>query len=248
MRPPVSPSMRKTQPNIGLGKSASEPSLTRSLSRTLPATVKGSFLPRQMGHPTIAARRNLAQQRKALIKETRDLEDYSFWGAQGIPGFSAHLKARFGSVLAGWRLLDSAKKGRMSFHPFASVATDCGFYQRLWTELDPTGKGFVTLAVWHMVSSFKIELMQRYGDMLLAWQDCIDVNGAGKVSEREIADSLHELGLEMDARQLLKMFISMPGATHITLKDFDPRAYVRWQTSELPALSKGRASEFHPKP
>ena len=63
---------------------------------------------------------------QALIKETRDLEDYSFWGAQaranpncssntrsnhvdnlvswqGIPGFSAHLKARFGSVLAAWR-------------------------------------------------------------------------------------------------------------------------------------------------
>jgi len=242
--------MRKTQPNFGLAKSASEPSVS-SLSRTLPATVKGSFLPRQMGHPTIAARRNLAQQRKALIKETRDLEDCSFWGAQGIPGFAAHLKSRFGSILAGWRLLDSDKKGRLSFHPFCKAARKWGYHgnvKKLWTELDATGKGFVTLAdvdpdVWNMVSSFKIALMQRYGDMLVAWQDCIDVNGAGKVSESEIADSLRELGLEMDARQLLKMFISMPGATHITLKDFDPRAYVRWQTSELPTLSKGDDAE-----
>ncbi|CAE7532530.1 ftsH, partial [Symbiodinium pilosum] len=194
--------------------------------------------------------RNLAEQRKAFIKETRDMEDLSFWGAQGIPGFAAHLKARFGSVLAGWRILDSAKKGRMSFHPFCKAARKCGYHgnvKKLWEELDATNKGFITLAdidpdVWNMVSAFKVELMQRYGDMLLAWQECIDVHGAGKVSEKEIGESLHELGLEMDARQLLKMFISMPGATHITLKDFDPRAYHRWQTSALPSLSQGDES------
>ena len=136
---------------------------------------------------------------------------------------------------------------------------------RLWTELDPTGKGFVTLAesgpihlpamkpvievalpwltpcptedvdpnvaasccrerqlcvtwprhseelwprqVWKMVSSFKIALMQRcpcssfakqssmtlrirYGDMLLAWQESIDVNGAGVGSKLSLKDGI----------------------------------------------------------
>ncbi|CAE7702862.1 ftsH, partial [Symbiodinium sp. CCMP2592] len=203
MLPPVSPSMRKTQPNFGLAKSTSEPSVS---SLTLPATVKGSFLPRQMGHPTIAARRNLAQQRKALIKETRDLEDCSFWGAQGIPGFAAHLKSRFGSILAGWRLLDSDKKGRLSFHPFCKAARKWGYHgnvKKLWTELDVTSKGFDVdpdAAASYLLHSAplccgsdKRQKSVGYGDMLVAWQDCIDVNGAGKVSESEIADSLREL-------------------------------------------------------
>lgn len=169
--PPVSPSTARNEFN--LGRSASEPSFqksnfSRSLPEELPAALKGSFLPRQLGHPTVTARRSLAQKRKALMRDTRLFEDFSFYGAQGVSGFVSHLRSRFGSVLAGWRVLDEGKTGRLSFHPFFKAARKMGFHgnmKRLWAELDKSSKGYVTLEdidpeVWTMVSGFKVALMK----------------------------------------------------------------------------------------
>jgi len=210
--PTVSPSSARN--DFDLGRSASEPSfqksnLSRSLTEELPAALKGSFLPRQLGHPSIAARRSLAHKRQALMRDTRSFEDLGFYGAQGASGFVSHLRSRFGSVLAGWRLLDEGKTGRLSFHPFFKAARKSGFHgnmKRLWAELDKSGKGYVTLEdidpeVWTMVSTFKVALMKKYGDMLSAWLEGLDRNGTGKVAAEDVQQCLHELGLEMDGKK-----------------------------------------------
>ncbi|CAK9058280.1 unnamed protein product, partial [Durusdinium trenchii] len=228
--PPVSPSA----PSKNLMQSASEPALQCDPSRSLP---KGSFLPRQFGHPSIAARRSLAQKRQALIRDTRSFEDLSFYGSQGALGFAAHLRTRFGSVLAGWRWLDDSKKGRLSFHPFCKAARKSGFHgnmKRLWDELCQ-GKTFVTLEdidphVWRTVSTFKEQLRRKYGDdLLLAWQQGLDQSGTGRATVEDLQTCLNDLGMEVNAKELLSMFVG-PGMTCMTLADFDPKAYVRWQT------------------
>lgn len=242
--PPVSPSTARNEFN--LGRSASEPSFqkssfSRSLPEELPAALKGSFLPRQLGHPTVTARRSLAQKRKALMTNTRLFEDFSFYGAQGVSGFVSHLRSRFGSVLAGWRVLDEGKTGRLSFHPFFKAARKMGFHgnmKRLWAELDKSGKGYVTLEdidpeVWTMVSGFKVALMKKYGDMLSAWLEGLDRSGTGKVTAEDVQRCVDELGLDMNGKKLLGMFVSVPGAPHMLLVDFDPKAHVRWLTESF---------------
>ena len=242
--PTVSPSSARN--DFDLGRSASEPSfqksnLSRSLTEELPAALKGSFLPRQLGHPSIAARRSLAHKRQALMRDTRSFEDLGFYGAQGASGFVSHLRSRFGSVLAGWRLLDEGKTGRLSFHPFFKAARKSGFHgnmKRLWAELDKSGKGYVTLEdidpeVWTMVSTFKVALMKKYGDMLSAWLEGLDRNGTGKVAAEDVQQCLDELGLDMNGKKLLGMFVSVPGAPHMLLVDFDPKAHVRWLTESF---------------
>ncbi|CAJ1445303.1 unnamed protein product [Effrenium voratum] len=189
----------------------------------------------------------LTRQPQALMNEKRSFEDTGFFGAQGIAGFTAHLKSRFGSVLAGWRQLDADKKGRLSFHPFCKAARKSGYHgnmKRLWEELDPSHRGYVTLEdvdphVFHAVSSFKTELMKKYGDMLVAWQEGLDLNETGRVGEVEVTECLKDLGLALDAKQLLGMFLSVPGTTHMLLKDFDPKAHVRWKTESF--VSQGDA-------
>eukprot|EP00971_Amphidinium_carterae_P132903 2631820-Amphidinium_carterae.1 len=66
-----------------------------------------------------------------------------------------------------------------------------GNLKKLWSDLDAKQTGFVTIVnldpeVADYVGNFKIALLKKYGDMLTAWKQALDVNGTGRIEEGEV--------------------------------------------------------------
>eukprot|EP00927_Polykrikos_kofoidii_P023054 TRINITY_DN21348_c0_g1_i1.p1 TRINITY_DN21348_c0_g1~~TRINITY_DN21348_c0_g1_i1.p1 ORF type:complete len:1222 (-),score=234.60 TRINITY_DN21348_c0_g1_i1:133-3660(-) len=211
----------------------------------------GAFIERQLAHPSVEARRKLATKRKEMVREQRDEDDALLWGAEGKAGFRRFLLSHFGSVVAGWRHLDLDGNGRLSYCEFCTALRRIGFsgkMKRLWDELDDNKNGFVSIMeidpeVGHAVGTFKLALLRKYGDMLTAWQKGLDVNDNGRIEALEVQNACESLNLDIDPKKLWEMLRCSPGKTlGLTLKDFDPEAYIRWVTTDYKGImSKGNA-------
>lgn len=196
---------------------------------------------KELGHHHVQARRAMAQTMSAMVQERKESEDILHLGRKGLKGFRQYLKEQFGSILAGWRALDPQNNGRLSWEEFAGACRGLGFHgnmKTLWTELDTTGTGFISVMELHprvgeMVGAFKLHLLKEYGDMLTAWQQGLDPKGTGCIHEEEVTECVKNLGLPMDGKELyimLKASIA-PGSAGLTLKGFDPDAHKRYVTS-----------------
>jgi len=177
-------------------------------------------------------------------------EDTEFWGAQGVPGFKAFLLARFGSLIAGWRALDLDGNGRLSFVELCTACRSMGYHgnlRKLWQELDRNGDGHVSLGeidreVGETIGTFKLALMNQYGDMLTAWRKGLDINGSGRIEEDEIRQCCDKLGLDMDPKKVFGMLASH--GMGLTLAEFDPDAHTQWMTSDFTGLMGKARTEF----
>ncbi|CAE8590001.1 unnamed protein product, partial [Polarella glacialis] len=122
--PPISPSAqgplirRSTSEPSLLGKSDSFSRFSRTVDSETCREIRSSFLKRQLEHPSVTARRGLADRQKALVKERLASENADFLEAKGVAGFSDFLKKRCGSIVVGWRELDIDGNGRLSFNEF----------------------------------------------------------------------------------------------------------------------------------
>jgi len=219
--------------------------------KKLPART-AAFLDRQSAHSSIEARKNLAVLQRQIVKDGKAADDVEFWGSKGVEGFRTYLRKKFGSIVAGWRVLDADKNGRLSFYEFCNACRAMGYHgnlKKLWRQLDVNANGFITLMnidseVGTMVGTFKLTLIKKYGDMLTAWQKCLDKNGTGRIEEGELGECLTEIGLDMDAKKLFNMLRGGPSGLGLTLADFDPEAHKRFVTGDLKGLTSKPDKEF----
>mmetsp|Transcript_6314 Transcript_6314/g.15158 ORF Transcript_6314/g.15158 Transcript_6314/m.15158 type:complete len:1113 (-) Transcript_6314:141-3479(-) len=239
--PPATIGKQKLQ-----GKSTSLPALKQQPSkRTL------RFVERQTQHRSVDMRKQLAEVQRYVMVKSRDVDDVEFWGAQGAKGFRTYLERKFGSIVAGWRFLDQDKNGKLSFYELCNQCRQMGYHgnlKKLWQQLDHDNSGFVSLVkldeeVGMLVGTFKLELLKRYGDMLTAWQEALDINGSGRIEEEEVVACCRNLGLALDGKKLFACLRSNVGQG-MTLHEFDPDAWSRLKSGDLKGWTTKHVSEM----
>jgi len=256
-----------------LGNSASEPRLPSS-PQSMRATHDGAFgngprattasstmrlgakaqkfIERQFKHSSIEARRSMSLLHRQIVKDSSEADEAKFQGSKGIPGFREFLRKQYGSIIAGWRVLDSDKSGRLSFYEFCNACRKMGFsgnLRKLWEELDVNQDGSVSLMeidpeVGRYIGFFKLALMKKYGSVLKGWQQCIDTNKSGRIEEKEIVAAVKTLELDLEPKKLFKMLVSGPKGLGLTLAEFDPEAYHRFFTGDTEGLMSKGDKEF----
>jgi len=200
-----------------------------------------SFIERQQSHAATQARIKFAKLQRHLVAEARSADDVTFLGAQGVEGLRTFLKAKFGSIVNGWRVLDRDKNGLLSFGEFVLGCRKIGFHgnmQSLWSKLDVKKTGAVTIMeicpdTGHYIGTFKAALMKEYGDMLTAWRKGIDTNKSGRIEEKELRACCERLGLSLDAGKLFDLLRSGPKELGLSLEQFDPESFRRMITSDV---------------
>lgn len=196
---------------------------------------------RQLQHPSLAARRGFAEQFQALVKNRKKSEDEVFDGTKGRAGFQAFLKRRFGTIVAGWRVMDPHRYGRLSFQEFHNALRSlgyCGNLKRLWAELDAGRRGCITIGdidpeVLQIVGSFKSEMKRVYGDLLTGWRKGLQGTAEGPVEEKQLQKCCEHLGLSIDSGKLMRMMNPGPEGSGLKLVDFDPEAHKSWYTTDF---------------
>eukprot|EP00927_Polykrikos_kofoidii_P040312 TRINITY_DN34492_c0_g1_i1.p1 TRINITY_DN34492_c0_g1~~TRINITY_DN34492_c0_g1_i1.p1 ORF type:complete len:1264 (-),score=148.87 TRINITY_DN34492_c0_g1_i1:23-3382(-) len=179
------------------------------------------------------------------------MDDVEFYGAKGAEGFRTYLLKKFGSIVAGWRHMDSDENGRLTFQEFCAQCRRMGYHGhllRLWRELDVNLTGTVSLAeidleAGKMMGSFKVALIEKYGDLLCAWRKGLDTNGSGRIEEKEIASCLEDLGLRLNAKKLFDCLRSSPNGKGLTLAEFDAQSAQRLYRSDLEGITAERMNK-----
>merc|ERR1719506_3046818 len=124
-----------------------------------------------------------------------------------------------------------------------------GNLKKLWRQLDANRNGFISLnevdpEVGYAVGTFKLALMKKYGDLLTAWKQCLDVNNSGRIEEHEIATALRDLGLDLNAKKLYSYLHNSHAGQGLPLSDFCPDSYKRQITGDVKGLTLGANKEF----
>eukprot|EP00931_Biecheleriopsis_adriatica_P102796 TRINITY_DN77725_c0_g1_i1.p1 TRINITY_DN77725_c0_g1~~TRINITY_DN77725_c0_g1_i1.p1 ORF type:complete len:1764 (-),score=486.63 TRINITY_DN77725_c0_g1_i1:84-5375(-) len=212
------------------------------------------FLDRQANSFTVVRNKKLAKISMQVTKSLRLEDDVEFYGAQGIPGLRKYLRKNFGSIVAGWRALDSDNNGRLTFYEFCNACRRMGYHgnlKQIWNDLDKNLDGVISLVeldpeAGKTVGQFKLALMNEYGDMATAWKKGLDTNGSGRIDEPEIEAAVKKLGLKLNPQRLYCMLRSAPGknAKGLTLKELDPDAFQRLEIGDHKGLMSRKDDEF----
>jgi hypothetical protein len=215
-----------------------------------PEVMRSEFMDRQGKDSKAAMRLEVAKLQREMVKKQQAVEDTEFWGAQGVQGFRTYLVKKFGSVVAGWRMLDKDGNGHLSFYEFCNACRQMGYHgnlKLLWKQLDCNHSHSVSIAeidpeVGHYVGTFKAACIKKYGDTLTAWRQCIDTNGSGKIEVEEIVEACEKLGLDLDGRKLFGMLATY--GLGLSLQEFDPEAWQRWVTGDIHGFTIRKNKEF----
>ncbi|CAJ1406044.1 unnamed protein product, partial [Effrenium voratum] len=167
---------------------ASCPQLPGTKARMRREQEENNFLSRQQQHSGLQSRRQRSMMQRDILRKSQAAEDVEFLGSKGKEGFRTFLLKKFGTIISGWRALDADNSGRLGFVEFCQACRVVGFhgnFKKLWAELDVRG-GMVCLAdvdpeVSRYLSAFKKALVKKYGDLITAWFQCIDVHRDGQV-------------------------------------------------------------------
>jgi len=98
----------------------------------------------------------------------------------------------------------------------------------VWAELDDDHSGVVTLAEFdpkahEAIEALRALLIERYGHMLAAWLEGLDIDGNGRLDEDEWIHRLLDIGFQGDAKYVFHL-LKPPERIFMTLDDFDPKA------------------------
>lgn len=212
-----------------------------------------AFFERQLLHPRVKWRRQMAQKQKMFVEQAGFADDAAFWGAKGVDGFRAFLRSRFGSVVGGWRHgLDQDGNGKLSKFEFTNACRAMGYHGKLktlWKQLDDNDSGFISLQELdpesgQAIVNFKKALIDEYGNMITAWTEGLDTNGNGTLDEQELIDFCKKINFEIDGKKLFKWLQPEIGRKKMTLKDLDPKAWDSFNAGDLTMKYAGASTEW----
>jgi len=241
-----------------LGASASESSLGGSMvnSGLQQEARERIALFSQRNHPTASktfgSRQRLSTLQREMVRDTRAEDDAGFLGTKGAKGFKAHLQLKYGSLVAGWRALDTDGNVRLSHGEFLTACRKIGFHgnlKHLWKELHANGSGTISLKeldseVGHYVETFKTALVAKYGDIATAWHEGLDMNQSGRIEQGEFDACVQDLGLDLNPKKLYSI-LKPASAQDMSLADFDPEAWNRWHGGQLKGALSRADREFY---
>eukprot|EP00930_Biecheleria_cincta_P057705 TRINITY_DN43596_c0_g1_i1.p1 TRINITY_DN43596_c0_g1~~TRINITY_DN43596_c0_g1_i1.p1 ORF type:complete len:1195 (-),score=263.57 TRINITY_DN43596_c0_g1_i1:29-3577(-) len=231
--------------------SASEPALRMSNIKKEALRRVSDFVERNTKvTPQTEARKDFSRVQREMNAADHHQHEQCFFGNKGVIGFRNYLKSKHGTLVYGWRALDQDKSGRLSFYEFCNACRRMGYHgelRTLWKQLDNNRNGYVSLMeldpeVGMYMGTFKLALLKKYGDMLSAWQKGMDVNKNGRIELKEIESCVADLGLDLDPGKLFAMIRGPSGP--LTLADFDPDAYNRWQSGDTGGILSKTSMEF----
>jgi Ca2+-binding EF-hand superfamily protein len=169
-----------------------------------------------------------------------------------VETLKSNLKKRCNSLYNAWRMvLDIDGNGRMTFGEYTLALNNLkltGDIRGIWFELDKTGRGYITFGdldseTDDAVGELRSRLSARFGNMLLAWSEGLDVLGNGFVTEGTFVRLCKDSGYTRDAKQLYGMMLPYKGCMHITLEDFDKRAFVAMARGDFRMINEEHTSK-----
>jgi len=181
-------------------------------------------------------------------------------GMVGVDTLKAVLTRQHGTIPTAWRFLLSLNAcgavgaGKMYYIEFCSAMRRIGYsgsIKVLWKELDKEGKGHITLKdidleAHEALEQFRKMLIKRYGSIMRAWKEGLDINHNGRVDEDEVVACCKTLGYSGDAKRLFRYLLAHPGKNFINFGDLDPismQAYFRGDLRALDAPPQGEGKE-----
>mmetsp|Transcript_25875 Transcript_25875/g.59709 ORF Transcript_25875/g.59709 Transcript_25875/m.59709 type:complete len:444 (+) Transcript_25875:113-1444(+) len=156
-------------------------------------------------------------------------------------------KEKYSSLVRAWRVLvDPDGVGRVSYVGFCKAARSIGFSEvdRLWSIVDSSHSGFITLDEWDPVSfrhlyEFRVICLREFGSMSLAFRYGMDRTKSGTCTMKELEAFCLEQSFSGDVKMLFK-------ALDVNLKRFitsDELDFMqRWQGEKF--SHKNRTFDF----
>lgn len=143
------------------------------------------------------------------------------------------LVKQFGSLRKAWfEVLDPFNSGKIGFQEFCDRLRSVGFLgdiKLLWKALGAEKEGVLRLSnldskTDKMMKDFKTHMVEKYGNLLLAWQQGFDPKGKTMVNEEEFVEQCVKDGAPGDHSQIFKLIRENRSAKFITLREFDRAA------------------------
>lgn len=175
-------------------------------------------------------RKQISDAVKADSAEARAMKP----GLHTLEGLRRALSARCGSLLKAWReAIDIDGNGKITFGEFCLALQRLGMFgdvKNLWKELDKEDMGKIFFKDLDpetdaAVSDLTSKLEAKYGNMLMAWVQALDVQGNGCVSENNFIKACMQAGFQGNASQMFRLMQPDKRRHFLTLKDFDTRAF-----------------------
>merc|ERR1712100_449230 len=149
---------------------------------------------------------------------------------QSLNEFLSHIKRFCGNLVRAWRLrLDKDGSGNITYVEFCQGVRNLGYdgsIRKLWQDLDPYEKGYLSLADLNMQTAQSLErfrsyLITNYETGADAWS-ALAPNGQQRLNMHEFVEGCRKIGWISRPRALHQMLDSDPvQANQVTWKDIE---------------------------
>eukprot|EP00930_Biecheleria_cincta_P057802 TRINITY_DN4367_c0_g1_i1.p1 TRINITY_DN4367_c0_g1~~TRINITY_DN4367_c0_g1_i1.p1 ORF type:complete len:1457 (+),score=324.91 TRINITY_DN4367_c0_g1_i1:89-4372(+) len=140
------------------------------------------------------------------------------------------LMMQFGSLRKAWfEVLDPFNSGKIGFQEFCDRLRSVGFLgdiKLLWKALGAEKEGVLRLSdldakADKLMKDFKSHLIEKYGNLLNAWQKGFDPKGKTMINEKAFVDQCVKDECPGDHSQVFRLMRENHSAKFITLREFD---------------------------
>lgn len=187
--------------SLGFEEGALTPAAAKRLFRYLDLNQSNDLTMDELGIFNLPRKRIELKSNKEILaqKKARDEEDK----ARALVGLKNYLRNMFGTVIVGWRTtFDPDMDGKLQFTEFCVGCKNIGFSGKLktiWRALDKDGSGYVGVEEIDpkgalALKAFCEKVVEKYDTLEDAWEQCLDVEGSGKINCETFTNACTVLG------------------------------------------------------